>query len=480
MAVAGSEARREAGAIRVSPEARVYALEELCRRAGLGPVKASGHWRMRQAPGGEIALENAAARGTPRLVFPAFDGELSADCVVRKAWLGQAPPAIADCVPDFVVPFARRDSIAGQPLFLASAPGEFRCTEDLLASTALVLSRFEEIGAATRDEHGRLPSTGSLATRDGYLDRPIVDEYGLAIEQVMRTLDPGFRGAERRLRVKVSHDVDLIGIPFSLRESAVQLVARRAARTALGDLFSFTGSIPGSLRQVITICEETAARGLRSALYWKASPRSQFDSGYDISDARIARVVDWARSRAIEMGVHPGYGTYMRVDELRREVELCRRAIGSDRVGGRQHYLRWSPATWEHWEQCGLAYDSSVGYADRAGFRAGTCVPYRPWLWTGNRRAELLEAPLILMDRTLVSKGYMGLSPEESLSAVKELMRKCGAVGGVLTVLWHSNCMGRPYAATLSRVLDELAGTENYDWEADVKDQRAGIGLVQG
>jgi hypothetical protein len=153
--------------------------------------------------------------------------------------------------------------------------------------------------------------------------------------------------------------------------------------------------------------------------------------------------------------------------ELSAEAERCRSAIGEDTIGGRQHYLRWSPDTWLHWEQCGLAYDSTVGYADRVGFRAGTCWPYRPWLWSENRRADLLEIPLIVMDQTLVSPVYMGLPPDESVAAVQDVLRKCANVGGVLTLLWHNNCLGWPYAAYWPRIFDALAGLENYDWRTD-------------
>jgi hypothetical protein len=178
--------------------------------------------------------------------------------------------------------------------------------------------------------------------------------------------------------------------------------------------------------------------------------------------------MDWARSHGVEMGVHPGYFTFGDETELGAEVERCRAAIGKGELGGRQHYLRWSPETWLDWERCGLAYDSSVGFADCVGFRAGTCWPYRPWLWKENRRAELLEIPLIVMEQSLISASYMGLTPEQSAAAVKDLLRKCGAVGGVFTLLWHNNCLGRPYGAHLSGILDLLAGLENYEWREDV------------
>jgi hypothetical protein len=451
--------------VRITDAARIYALEELCRRAGLRDDDRQ-RWRV-EKDGTTLALRQSDGPG--RIVFPRASGELNSELTVRKAWLREGNDPLNAGVQDFIVPFCSADSRAGEPLFVEAAPEEFRCTEDLLASTVLVLSRYEEIGATLKDEHGRFRSSDSIAARDGYLDRPIVDEWGIALEQVIAALEPGFR-AERALRVMISHDVDLIGIPFGLREPAVQMIARRKVGVALRDLMSgFTGIAPGSLGQVIEICEQAQARGLKSALYWKASARTAHDSGYDIADPRVGRVIRWAAAHGIEMGVHPGYDTFTNPAELTAEVERIRSAIGEHKIGGRQHYLRWSPDTWLHWEQCGLAYDSSVGYADRAGFRAGTCWPYRPWLWSENRRANLLEIPLIVMDQTLVSPQYMGLSPDQSVALVRDLLRKCANVGGVFTLLWHNNCLGRPYAAYWPRIFDALAGLENYNWRGDAR-----------
>jgi hypothetical protein len=445
------------GALQISAEARLYGLEELCRRAGLREDDWR-RWRVEQQPGA-LVLRRAESAG--RVVFPVSKAELRADLVVRKGRLSQA--AVAGAMPDLVVPFCSAESKQGEPLFVETQPGEFRCTEDLPASTVLVLSRYEEI-EAPRDEHGRCPAAGSMAVRGGYLDRPIVDEWGLALEEIITALEPGLR-ADRRLRVKVSQDVDLIGIPFGLREPAVQLVKRGRFDVALRDMLSgVTGILPGSLRQVIELCSLVQSRGIKPALYWKASTGTVYDSGYNVADPRVARVIDWARARGVEMGVHPGYYSFGNPEQLAAEVERCRRAIGEHEIGGRQHYLRWSPETWLDWERCGLAYDSTVGYADRVGFRAGTCWPYRPWLWKENRRARLLEIPLIVMEQSLIRPQYMGLSPEESLAAVTGLLRKCRAVGGVFTLLWHNNSLGRPYSAYYPRIFDALAGIENYDW----------------
>jgi hypothetical protein len=458
------------GKLEITLEARRYALEELCRRAGLDEDSRKLFAIENSADGQTLTLR-ARDPHSGRIEFPAYPAELRPELTVRKPWPISAPSHFAAVVPDFVVPFARRESRAEEPLFVEVSRGCFRCTEDLLASAVLVLSRYEELANTRRDAHGRFEAASSMAVRDGYLDRPIVDEYGLALESIVCALIPGWKPRLRRLRVKLSHDVDEIGIPFSPKLVAVQLFARRSFVSGLRDLAGGIAPVmPGSLLQVIELCTLAEKHGLRSALYWKASGRGLYDSGYSLADPRIAKVIAEARDRNLEMGVHPGYDTLLAPEKLREEVALCRRALQQQTIGGRQHYLRWSPETWAHWEQCGLAYDSTVGYADRIGFRAGTCVPYFPWLWNENRRAALLEIPLIMMDRTITS--YMGLTPDESLATLKTLMRRCQAVGGVLALLWHNNCLGHPFSGYYLPIFAELSGTENYDWHSDAEAQR--------
>ena len=451
----------------ISRDARIYALQELSRRAGV-TRECLQRWKIEPGAEGDMLVVPSPHGGTGQIRFPAFSTELQATEVVRKAWHREAPAELRELVPDFIVPYCRRDSMAGQPLLIEDCPQQFTCTEDLLASIVLTLSRFEEIASPVRDTHERFPASASVAFRHKFLDRPIVDEYGLALEQVLKVLIPGWRPAPRSLRVKLSHDVDQIGIPFSFKSALGHAVKRRAPLFCARDFFSLgTGVEPAYLKQVRDICQLSMERNLRSAVYWKASPPGPFDTGYDVADFRIARVMDWARDCGIEMGVHPGYDTFLSPALLEEEVRHCRKALQRERVGGRQHYLRWCPQTWVHWEHCGLAYDSTVGFADCAGFRAGTSVPYLPWLWQENRRADLLEIPLVVMDGTLVGQDYMGLQPGQSHAVVKKLVQRCAAVGGVFTLLWHNSSLVPPFSLHYPGILDTLCGTANYDWESD-------------
>src|SRR5208282_674445 len=129
-------------------------------------------------------------------------------------------------------------------------------------------------------------------------------------------------------------------------------------------------------------------------------------------------------------------------------------------------FLRWEPQTWIEWEILGLAYDSSVGFADRIGFRAGTCYPFRPWILSEHRESKLLEIPLLAMDEIFYS--HQKLEPAETLVKLRELVARCRAVGGVFTLLWHNTrIVHRGFLRAYETLLDELAGTEGYNWATD-------------
>jgi hypothetical protein len=447
----------------VSDDARTYACRELLRRAG---VSAEDLGKCRCHVGdGYTTIELWDGRSRAR--FPVSAPEtLEGLTVNRLGWMLPPDPDTRSLIPQFIVPYAAGRQPEGAPLFRSSGEHAVECCVDLPLSSLLELSRAEEWTSSTRDSHGRFPATASQAFREGYLHRPIVDEYGLALEQAVRALLPRWEPRQRSLRVHLSHDVDTVGMPFSLREAVGHTVRRRNPLATVRDLLApLTGLRPTMLKAVGTTADLSQRHGRSSAFYWKATPPGPFDTGYDVRHPAIQRVIRSLRDQGFEQGVHPGYATFDNPQELCAEVARLREALGDGPLGGRQHYLRWRPETWEHWEAAGLWYDSSVGYADRVGFRAGTCYPYRPWLLNQNREARLLELPLIVMDCSLTH--YMGLSPAASREVLGEVIARCRCVGGVLTLLWHPNSLlDRDSAAIYRATLPALANVPSVDLSA--------------
>ncbi|MGH9686181.1 MAG: polysaccharide deacetylase family protein [Candidatus Acidiferrales bacterium] len=464
----GSDTIQRIGGVRITQQARRYALWELARRSGVNQ-ELFRMWKIRQVPGGTL-LETFPP--TKKQTFfpnasPELLRELAGNSIntVRKGWMYEPDGDVKKLIPSFLVPFTGSREAEG-PLFVAVSSDRVESSVDLLLSVLLCLSRWEESIATDHDSHGRFAAKQSEAFKKGFLDRPIVDEYGLAFEQVLKFLHPNWRPTERKLRTKVSHDADHVGIPYQ-GKNILRQIAHRDARNTWRELWGWLPECePADLRAVRQIVTVTREHKLDSAVYWMASPPSARDSGYDPRHQKIRRVIGWLKEQGVECGVQPGYSTFRSPERLRREINLLREIFGDEQLGGRQHYLRWCVDTWIHWEMCGLAYDSTLSYADHIGFRAGTCFPYRPWLLSLNRKADLLEIPLLVMDRTLL--GYMKLSEEASVDVVRTCVERCRRVGGVFTMVWHNNALLEPkYRSLYLELLKVLECAEPLDWKRE-------------
>src|SRR5215469_12284437 len=455
----------------ITPEARIYALKELARRAGVSRdffekwvIQITGDHTIVSFgtyPGCKIQFQHRLEG----LFYKILQGTIP---VARARWFAASDDGVSG--PDLILPFCYSETDSPAPLFRVTSDSTLTCCFDLSLSILLTLSRTEEVLCPLRDEHDRFPASASLASLHGFLDRPVLDELGSAFQQVLSRLLPSWRPRPRVLRYKLTHDIDDVGIPFSLHTAIGHGLKRRRPVAAARDLLTpFTSVAPADLAMVRTLAAISTSRGLHSAFYWKASPRGPHDSGYDPRHRKVQRVIDFLRNRGFELGFHPGYETFGNRCKLAAELECARRALRATSLGGRQHYLRWSPSTWLDWEVCGLSYDSTLGFADRFGFRAGTAFPYSPWSFKDNREINLIEIPLTLMDCTPVK--YMKLNRTEGLQQIKTLVRRVADVGGVFSLLWHNTPLLDPdYDDWYENVLDLLEGAKSFELPADSRE----------
>jgi len=67
----------------------------------------------------------------------------------------------------------------------------------------------------------------------------------------------------------------------------------------------------------------------------------------------------------------------------------------------------------------------TVGYAEREGFRCGTCYEFKPFNFLTRKKLKVKEYPLTIMEGTLV--GYRGLAPcemKKKIALLKDVTKK--------------------------------------------------------
>lgn len=335
----------------------------------------------------------------------------------------------------------------------AAAPLIF--PEDLVSTTYFMLTRWEEIDSERLDRRGRFTAESSLAWRQGFLDRPIVDEWALVVRAWVERLAPGWRAVRSPFRLVPSHDVDSPRRFQSIRDvvqaSAAVLTRERSLPAMSQELATGVRSrldwradpfYLGALR----LMDISERYGLRSTFFFKTADPGPNDQGHPLTKEPAPTIVAQVRDRGHEVGFHPGFNTYDDAGQMLLEKRRFEAATSLSRVGSRQHNLRFKvPDTWHHLIAAGIDYDSTLGYADHAGFRCGTCHAFPAYDARADAPLPILEVPLVAMEGTLLAKKYEGRTAEAALDAVLMLGRRCRQVGGVMTFLWHNSSFRGSY-----------------------------------
>ncbi len=136
-----------------------------------------------------------------------------------------------------------------------------------------------------------------------------------------------------------------------------------------------------------------------------------------------------------EISLH-GIDAWQDTQSGRAELQRIREITGQSEVGARMHWLYWNTASPRILEEVGFAYDSTCGYNDAVGFRAGTSQPFRP---LGAER--LLELPLNIQDSAMFYSDRMGLPEADALGVCRDILRSLAVSGGALTINWHTRSL---------------------------------------
>ncbi|XLX42196.1 polysaccharide deacetylase family protein [Ectopseudomonas mendocina] len=342
------------------------------------------------------------------------------------------------------------------PLISATGNG-WHIGYDILGLAYWMLNRIEEIGRTDLDNHGRFPATASHAYKHDYLERPVVDEWLHVLGQVMLKTWPEIALKQHAFSMKVSHDVDspslysfkswhriarmMVGHALKRRDLKAFLQAPWVKMTSGKQLHQHDPY--NTFDWLMDVSEQ---HGLTSAFYFICGRTSNMDAEYRPEHPRIRALMQRMHQRGHEIGLHPSYGTYQAPALIRQEADKLRAVLAKERIdqheiGGRMHYLRWEqPTTLQAWADAGMAYDSTLGYADRPGFRCGTCFEYPAFNSQTQQALSIRIRPLIAMECTVIDSAYLGLgntqTAEEKFLQLKSTCRK---FGGCFTTLWHNS-----------------------------------------
>lgn len=288
---------------------------------------------------------------------------------------------------------------------------------DIIASSFFMISRYEEYfkkrGALAKlsaklgigDRCLRFSAKESVAYKN-FLDRPIVDEYVEFLGSVIKELCPNLKIERDEFKIFSTHDIDN----------------------------KLTGQYEERVRYFLENEKE-----IRSAYFLMSGKNKGYDDGdFDMGSPEGEKIIEMLKEKNVEIGPHFSILTCCDEREMEKEKNNFGKAAGEGRFGTRQHYLMFDvKKTWQIQDKAGIAYDTTLGFADCEGFRCGTCHPFKAYDLERDMAMDLVEYPLIVMDATLSDSAYRNLSSDMAINVIKDLKEKCRKYKGIFTILWH-------------------------------------------
>ena len=171
---------------------------------------------------------------------------------------------------------------------------------------------------------------------------------------------------------------------------------------------------------------------------------------YNVAD--LSKEILHLMAEGCEIGVH-GIDSWANVEKAKEEIGRIRDLTGHSQLGVRMHWLYFGAESPEKLEKAGYVFDSTCGYNEKIGYRAGTSQVYRPLGAT-----HLLELPMHIMDTALFYPDRMNLALPEGITAIKSFIETASRFGGVLTFNWHDRSVApeRLWDGVYRSALNEL------------------------
>jgi len=357
-----------------------------------------------------------------------------------------------------------------QPGFFRFSKEEIRLGLDVFGSAFFMLTRYEEMVKQDRDEHDRFPTKASLSYQEGFVERPIVNEYVEILWACLKKLWPELMREKRNYRLCLSHDVDetvtVVGKPLKqvVRRIGGDIVVRGDPVLALRSIRAAWKGVAQNdpCNTFDFIMDISGKQGIKSTFNFMTDlGHTKYDQRYSIDHPWVRLCLQRIVQRGHLIGFHPTYGSYLDAERTKTEFLQLKKVAKEegakqDEWGGRQHYLRWqNPETWQHWDEAGIDYDSTVGFSDLGGFRTGCCYEYPVFNLKERKQLNLRERSLIVIESAVL--GGKKKFNDELSEKISSVNHTCKRFAGDFTLLWHNvNLISRQQRKIYASTLDSL------------------------
>jgi hypothetical protein len=330
----------------------------------------------------------------------------------------------------------------GLPLFFQT-DYESDLPFDIFAASFFLISRYEEYLDNETDEIGRYKCSSSLASRNGFLGRPVIDlwvrELAKALLKKFQTL--AFRRNEYRAILTFDADQPFAYLGKNLLSSIGELFRDITAGNGhTGDRYRIVVKGDKDPYEVFDyITENIRKYNADAKFFFPVGDPSRSDKNPSWKNEDYRKLIQ-RLSAKFEAGLHPSFKASGRFEMIDIEKQRLKKVIDKEISISRFHSLRFlTPQSFTDLQMAGISEDYSMGYPEEPGFRAGIARSFYFYNVAADQQSSLRVVPFQVMDSTLCSsKNYDTSAAKE---AILRLINETKMVGGTFVSIWHNTSL---------------------------------------
>lgn len=319
---------------------------------------------------------------------------------------------------------------------------------DIFAASFYLLSRYEEYLLHQKDMYGRYAHENSVAFKEGFLDKPLINFWLENFKESLIGKYPGsgIRHPASRFTFLPTYDID---IAWSYKHKGWW----RSFGVLLQSLLNGNWQQLKERRNVVKGKQKDPydSYGWLNQLHEKhklkpyyffmvAAKKGKYDKNISPNQKALQELI---RDHFIRypVGIHPSWRSGDDHSLLKKEIDLLRIITSSKVSSSRQHYIRFElPETFRRLIKNNIQFDFSMGYGSINGFRASVASAFYWYDLEKETQTELMLFPFCYMEaNSFYEQKY---TAQQALDEMRHYYNVVKSVNGTFIMIWHNQFLG--------------------------------------
>ena len=310
---------------------------------------------------------------------------------------------------------------------------------DIFAASFYLLSRYEEYLPHNNDRFNRYPAAESLAFKNDFLKKPVVDIWAFKFK---RELQKRFSGEGKPVRKVINKNVLAVGEVYKYKKKG----SIRTVGASLRDFFQF--NITGLIERIrvllflkkdpYDVYEQLISFAKREKISWlfmfQLSNYSIYSKNISYNKTNYHALIKSMGDYG-DLGLLAGLEAIQNFDTLKTEKKRWESIVNRPlKMILNNKYDLHLPEVYNNFDKLEIERDFSMGFVDEIGFRAGTGTPFLFYDIQLERILPLVMETPVFNSRLMKEHSYFKVKTN-----LEEVREEIEAIGGTITLIFQNS-----------------------------------------